>query len=63
MQIAKTIEGAIVQISKFAETVEFSTDKGWFCICTDFYKPAHKRFEFKWVPASTQFIWTREQIT
>lgn len=62
MIIAKTIEGTIVQIKKFAQSVQFSDARGWFCVCVDFHKPEHKRSEVKWVPATTSFVWVREII-
>ena len=59
MVIAK-FNGTIVQIVRVAESVMFSEDRDWICICFDFDKPIRKRDHIKWVRASeTRFEWVR----
>jgi len=62
MKIAKCIDGRIVSIVRMADTVGFSTDRGWICICIDFDKVERKREQFKWVPAGTVFTWVRDYV-
>lgn len=54
------MNGKLVQIIKTAKTVPFSTDTGWVLVCFDFEQAERKKFNFKWVPASTRFEWIRE---
>ena len=61
MIVAK-IEGKMVQIVRFADTVGFSQDKGWIMICSDFQQADRKKQQFKWVPATTRFEWVREFV-
>ena len=60
MIIAKMIDGKIVEITVIRETVGFSTDKGWICICSDIGKK--NTTAVKWVPACTKFVWVREFV-
>jgi hypothetical protein len=50
----------LVQVVRVADTVAFSTERGWVMVCFDFEKPERKKEQFKWVPASTRFEWVRE---
>ena len=58
--VAKMEDGKVVQIVKTAETVRFSAERGWICICVDFEKPMRKQEQVRWVPASTRFTWVRD---
>jgi hypothetical protein len=49
----------LVQVVRVADTVAFSTERGWVMVCMDFEKPERKKEQFKWVPASTRFDWVR----
>lgn len=61
--VAKMMDGRIVEIVKAAESVMFSSDRGWFMICFDFDRPERRRCDIKWVPASTWFVWVNEFST
>ena len=58
--VAKMTDGKIVEVVRFAETVGFSTEKGWVMVCFDFGKIERKREYFRWVPATTRFEWVRK---
>jgi len=58
--VAKMTDGRIVEVVRVAEIVGFSTDKDWVMVCFDFEKINRRREQFKWVPATTQFVWVRE---
>ena len=60
MKIAKMADGRIVEIVAVRETVQFSTDKGWICVCFDIGKK--NSCAVKWFPISTQFVWIREFV-
>lgn len=60
--IAK-LNGALVEIVKVQQSVEFSTEQGWILIVTDFQQPLNKQQGFKWVPSTTRFTWVREYNT
>ena len=63
MMFVAKLKDKIVQIVRVAETVQFSKDKGWICICFDFDKINRRREQFKWVKASeTKFEWVREFV-
>ena len=62
MMVVAKIHGKWVQIVRFATTVGFSKDTGWFMICMDWEQANRKRCQFKWVPASTQFEQVKEFI-
>ena len=54
------MDGRIVEVRQVADTVAFSEERGWVCVCTDWEQPERKKQHFKWVPASTRFEWVRE---
>jgi hypothetical protein len=62
MMVVVKYKGNWVHIVKFATTVQFSKDTGWFMICMDWEKANRKRQEFKWIPASTHFEKVKEFI-
>jgi hypothetical protein len=47
-------------VVRVADTVGFSSERGWVMVCMDFEKTDRKKSEFKWVPASTKFDWVKE---
>lgn len=49
----------VVEVVKVAETVAFSTERGWVMVCIDFEQAERKKSQFRWVPASTRFDWVR----
>ena len=57
--VARMPDGHMVEVVRFAETVGFSSERGWIMVCMDFEKISRKREHFKWVPASTRFDWVR----
>jgi len=59
MIVAK-MNGRIVEVIRVADTVGFSTERGWVMVCMDFEQANRKKQQFKWVPASTRFEWVRE---
>lgn len=50
----------LVEIIKTADRVGFSEERGWICICVDFWEPVRRQQGVKWIPASTRFDWVRE---
>jgi hypothetical protein len=58
MTVAK-IHDKIVEVVSTADTVAFSTERGWVLITTDVDKPQRKKQNFQWVPATTRFEWVR----
>lgn len=60
MIVAKMSDGKVVQVVRFARTVQFSKAEGWFCVCMDFHHREIFRQTYKWVPADTRFEWVRE---
>lgn len=60
MVVVAKLQGRLVQVVRVADTVPFSTDRGWVLVTTDLGKPERKMEQFKWVPASTRFEWVRE---
>ena len=60
IKVAKMTDGKVVEVVRVADTVGFSPERGWVMICMDFEKISRKREHFKWVPATTQFVWVRE---
>ena len=62
MVVVAKIKDKIVQIVRYADTVAFSQERGWFCICMDFDKQQRRREQIKWIPANTHFEWVREYI-
>lgn len=59
MIIAK-FNGKIVEITRTADRVAFSDERGWICICYDVGKEEHRKMQFAWIPASTRFDWVRD---
>lgn len=49
----------IVEVVRTADTVAFSTERGWVCITSDVGQPERKKQTFQWVPATTRFEWVR----
>ena len=60
VMVAKMTDGRIVEIVRVAETVAFSSERGWVMVCFDFEKINRRREQFKWMPATTRFEWARE---
>lgn len=58
--VAKMEDGKVVQVIKTAETVKFSAERGWICVCFDFEKPVRKQEHVKWIPAATRFQWVNQ---
>jgi hypothetical protein len=53
------IKDRIVQVVRVADTVGFSSERGWVMICTDWEQAERRKTQFRWVPASTRFEWIR----
>jgi hypothetical protein len=63
MVVGKMVNGKIVQIVRYKDTVGFSPEKGWIFVCFDFDKMFHKREVFKWIKATeARFQWVREFV-
>ena len=60
IKVAKMTDGRMVEVVRVADTVGFSSERGWVMVCMDFEKTDRKKSEFKWVPASTRFDWVKE---
>ena len=60
IKVARMTDGRMVEVVRVADTVGFSSERGWVMVCMDFEKADCKRAEFKWVPASTRFEWVKE---
>jgi hypothetical protein len=60
IKVAKMTDGRVVEVVRVADTVGFSSERGWVMVCMDFEKTDRKKSEFKWVPASTRFDWVKE---
>lgn len=58
--VAKMTDGRVVEVVRVADTVGFSSERGWVMVCFDFDKVDRKREQFKWVPVATRFDWVRE---
>lgn len=54
------MDGRLVQVVRVADTVAFSTERGWVMVCFDWEQAERKKSQFRWVPASTRFDWVRE---
>jgi len=63
MTVLAKFQDRIVEIVRVADTVMFSDERGWVCICMDFEQEERAKHEFKWVPAETRFEWVREFIS
>lgn len=53
------MQDRVVQVVRYADSVSFSQERGWFMVCTDWEQPERKKQHFKWVPATTRFDWVR----
>jgi len=62
MMVVAKFNGRWVHIVKFATTVQFSRDTGWFMICMDWEQANRKRNQFKWIPSSTKFEQVKEFV-
>jgi hypothetical protein len=60
IKVAKMTDGRMVEVVRVADTVGFSSERGWVMVCMDFEKADRKKSEFKWIPASTRFDWVKE---
>lgn len=60
MTVVAKMNGRVVQVVRTAETVAFSSERGWVMVCFDFEQPERKKSQFRWFPASTRFEWVRE---
>jgi len=60
MMLVAKMNNRLVEVVRVADTVGFSTARGWVLVCMDFEKPNRKKENFKWVPAATRFEWVRE---
>ena len=60
MTTVAKMEGRVVEVVRTADTVGFSTERGWVMVCFDFEQAERKKSQFRWVPASTRVEWVRE---
>jgi hypothetical protein len=60
IKVAKMTDGRMVEVVRVADTVGFSSERGWVMVCMDFEKSDRKKSEFKWIPADTRFEWVKE---
>ena len=60
MMLVAKMNNRLVQVVRVADSVGFSTERGWVLVCMDFEKASRKREQFKWFPAATRFEWVRE---
>lgn len=49
----------VVEVVRVADTVSFSSERGWVMVCFDFEQSERKKSQFRWVPTSTRFDWVR----
>lgn len=49
----------VVEVVRVADTVTFSSERGWVMVCFDFEQAERKKSQFRRVPASTRFDWVR----
>ena len=56
------MNGRVVQVVRVADTVAFSTERGWVMVCLDWEQAERRKSQFRWVPASTRFEWVREYV-
>ena len=49
----------VVQVMRVADTVGFSTERGWVMVCFDWEQAERRKSQFRWVLASTRFEWVR----
>jgi hypothetical protein len=57
--VVAKMQGRLFQVVRVADTVGFSTDRGWVMLCVDWEQAERKKQQFRWVPASTRFEWVR----
>jgi hypothetical protein len=57
--VVAKMKDRVVQVVRVADTVGFSSERGWVMVCIDWEQADRKKSQFKWVPASTQFEWVR----
>lgn len=63
MMIVAKYRDRVVEIVRVADTVAFSEERGWICICFDFEKISRKREQFRWMRVSdVRFDWVREFV-
>lgn len=60
MTTVAKMNNKLVEVVRTADTVAFSSERGWVMVCFDFEQAERKKSLFKWVPASTRFEWVRE---
>ena len=60
MTVVAKMDNRVVEVVRTADTVAFSSERGWVMVCFDFEQVERKKSQFKWVPASTRFEWVRE---
>lgn len=53
------MQGRLFEVVRTADTVAFSTERGWVLVTPDVGVPERKKQTFKWVPATTRFEWVR----
>lgn len=52
----------VVQVVRVADTVAFSTERGWVMVCFDWEQAERRKSQFRWVPANTRFEWVRQYV-
>lgn len=52
----------VVQVVRVADTVAFSSERGWVMVCFDWEQAERRKSQFRWVPASTRFEWVRQYV-
>jgi hypothetical protein len=60
MTVVAKMDNRVVEVVRTADTVAFSSERGWVMVCFDFEQVERKKSQFRWVPASTRFEWVRE---
>lgn len=60
MTVVAKMNDRVVEVVRTADTVAFSSERGWVMVCFDFEQSERKKSQFRWVPASTRFEWVRE---
>lgn len=57
--VVAKMNNRVVQVVRVADTVGFSTERGWVMVCFDWEQIERRKSQFKWVPATTRFEWVR----
>lgn len=57
--VVAKMQGRLFQVVRVADTVGFSSDRGWVMLCVDWEQSERRKQQFRWVPASTRFEWVR----